>query len=430
MAFQRNTNKSMAPISQSVTVGSNATKTHCHVVKRDFVTSVTGASDFTVLGLDGALSPTNSDVFSWLANVARSFDYIAWNRVKIEFVSSSPSTYAGRVYLCADYDPSDNPPSTAAQVMSQQDAVSGGVWNSFSLNLSQRELKRFKRYFTKRSSVTPEPADSMPGRFFIATDGTPSSKIGDIYIEYDVDLSVPSIDSEAIEDRMTLEYVNPVPDPAQPSLTFGYGANLKNPKIQSFTETPPLKPAITYDGHTGFELSPTKMKLLMQTASLAMRSFTTSSYWNAVLDVFTNISGGNPNTPTTIGDGSRWKGVEYVVDDPDSTGALTFVQSPLNKSESPIISTYKGTQGNHWFNNDVFLNYDPSMVTGSQRPPRFWLKPYIPQLYADTSLFGLTAGTNGATAAAVMQDPSVAIAAATAVGLSKIIIDVFKYKLS
>lgn len=429
MAFKRNTNKSMAPVSQSVTVGSNATQTHCRVVKRDYVCSVTGSNDFTVVLIDGALSPTNSNVFSWLYNVARSFDYISWNKVKIEFVSSSPSSYAGRVYICADYDPSDLPPTSPAQLMSQQDAVSGGVWNSFSLNLSQRELKRFRRYFTKRSSVTPEPADSMPGKFFIATDGAPTSKIGDIYIEYDVDLTVPSIDSEAIQDRLTLEYVNPVQDPALHSPTFGIGATLSNPKIKSLTDSPPIKLATTYNGLPGFELLPIKQKLLLQAASLAMRSFTGSPYWSAVFDVFQNVAGGNPTNPTTIGDASRWKGVEYVIDDPDATGALTLTQSPLNKSESPIISTYKGVQGNHWFNNDVFLNYDPDLVAANKRPPRFSVKPYVPQLYADTSLFGLTAGTNGANAPAVMQDTFADISAATAIGLSKVIIDVFKYAL-
>lgn len=419
----------MAPISQSITTSSRAVKTVLIVTKRDLVTSVTGNSGFSLIELDGALSPTNARLFSWLSSVAPSFDYIEWDSVKLEFISSSPTTAGGRVYMAADYNPSDPEPTSPTDFMNQQDSVSGGTWNSFSLKLSVRELKRFKRYFTHRSSQVPEPADSMPGKLFVAVDGTPAGKIGDLFIEYSVKLTVPSTPpDQTVENRMTVEFDNPDTDFTKPNERFGLGDNPINTKlfgpnkIITRARNPPFSLSTAASANLGEQLLPgvhwrpalRKLKLLLNVIEEIGRNGGAGSY----LDIFQSLTAGGTVVDPNLS--SYYNFTEPVIFDPDGTTAMTLSRSPVNAGDYPV---FKETNNKPVSANYV-LEFDPELVPkGKQVPLLSWEKRDT-TLYSDDSDLGTVEGTPGNNPLAVRQKADSVSGGNnnTAWGLKKVII--------
>jgi hypothetical protein len=102
--------------------------------------------------------------------------------------------------LAVDFDAADADPVNKQQVMSYHDAVRAAVWQECAFNCSDRDLHKFPQRYV-RSGAVPSGQDQKTfdvGQLFVCTQGeTDDSAIGELYVEYDVELITPQLDFAA-----------------------------------------------------------------------------------------------------------------------------------------------------------------------------------------------------------------------------------------
>lgn len=164
-------------------------------VEREFLFDVTagalvsGATAFTNVSL--SLNPTDVTTFPWLASIAAQFDQWEPNGIVFEFVSTSSEFSAtqalGTVIMSTDYDPTDLPYSSKAEMENADYACSSKpsscLLHGIECDPSERPLKVM-------FSSSPTPAFQSLGNFQVATVGCTAAgvKLGELWISYDITL--------------------------------------------------------------------------------------------------------------------------------------------------------------------------------------------------------------------------------------------------
>lgn len=175
-------------------------KNGIRVSKREYVGPITllPSADFqlsqlsqTIPGYD--INPANQLLFPWLAQVAVSYEMYRFTDLKFEMVSSSPTTYPGRVYAAVDYDFDDPVASGPSAMLANQTSVSLPVWESGALKVDIPALNRAQpaRYVISAKRVDPEPRTTMGGFLMVGGSGLTSGAVLDLWVSYSVELSVP-----------------------------------------------------------------------------------------------------------------------------------------------------------------------------------------------------------------------------------------------
>jgi hypothetical protein len=132
-------------------------------------------------------------VFPYLSNIAASFEYYKFRKLKLRYEPSCSTSTAGVVMLCIDYDASDAAPLGKTAFMMNQNATRCSSWSRSTMDLVAKangaQVKRFVL------NDTPPPNTDVKmynlGNLFIATQGSPAAPVGEIYVDYEVELSVP-----------------------------------------------------------------------------------------------------------------------------------------------------------------------------------------------------------------------------------------------
>lgn len=58
------------------------------------------------------ISPTNKNMYPWLASIAAGYEKYRFKRLSFMFRSTAATTASGLAYLAIDYDPGDAPTNT------------------------------------------------------------------------------------------------------------------------------------------------------------------------------------------------------------------------------------------------------------------------------------------------------------------------------
>lgn len=172
--------------------------------RTEFVGTVSNGSvtGYTLLGLSQQtpgydLNPGCNDLFPWLSEIARNYEKFHFNSIRFRVTPSQATATAGRLYLAVDYDYDDNPPTSKAQMMSNQTHVEGSVWSELQLSCIPSELHsdgrmKYVSHATRANFV--EPRTAYCGYLVIATDSPTANLQFDLEVQYDVDLYLPVID--------------------------------------------------------------------------------------------------------------------------------------------------------------------------------------------------------------------------------------------
>jgi hypothetical protein len=162
----------------------------CIVVSnREFLTEITGATQFTVSSF--SLNPGLPAIFPWLFALASRYESYKFRNLKFVYVPQVSTTSAGFFGMFVDYDPNDPAPPTKAKFMSNKNAMSSPVWSSVEMPCSLKDLSKRTTYFT-RSGAENDLGLYDVGNLFIAAEGS-SGTLGSLYVEYDVEFMTPQI---------------------------------------------------------------------------------------------------------------------------------------------------------------------------------------------------------------------------------------------
>lgn len=147
------------------------------------------------------LTPSSAIMFPWLSRIASRFERYQFHALRVDLVSSSPTTVGGRVYMAIDYDYNDAPATTAQQLMSNRTSAEGPVWAGLTLTADPKELHpdmpfKYCNAITKGNFV--EPRTAYAGYLMIGSAGLFCSAVVDLWITYDVTLRVPVFESSEL----------------------------------------------------------------------------------------------------------------------------------------------------------------------------------------------------------------------------------------
>jgi hypothetical protein len=170
----------------------------------EFIMDVNGSVTFAN-GAALAINPGQAQTFPWLSTIAARYEKYRFKRLRFYYkpmVTQFTSNYnTGKVMMNCDYDASDPPPSSKQQVEDSEPHVDGMPYQSFSFVLDPREMNGMKSdaHYVRPAGL-PGGTDIKTydvGNLFLSTVGQAGTgAIGELRVEYDVELSVPILEND------------------------------------------------------------------------------------------------------------------------------------------------------------------------------------------------------------------------------------------
>jgi hypothetical protein len=160
---------------------------------REFIGDVNGSEDFFLSQFQ--INPGLVGTFPWLASIAMNFESYHFRHLVFTYETQSPTTDPGTVMLAIDYDAADSAPTSKVEMMSLVGAVRAAVWNMVEQRSTPDDLRKMAPRLYVRNTPLASNLDIKTydvGSFFIATMGTGLVTTGELYVEYEVELTTPT----------------------------------------------------------------------------------------------------------------------------------------------------------------------------------------------------------------------------------------------
>jgi hypothetical protein len=143
------------------------------------------------------------DTFPWLNAIAMRFESYKFLQLRFLFCSSLGTDNDGMISMHPDYDPEDdNSPLTKSRLHCFKDSVRMPIWSSQTLTCSKQELNKRKTYFCRDRGMGDRLNDVC--QLHIVTDTSHSGVVGELWVEYFVELQTPQIE-DVHDDQMSYE---------------------------------------------------------------------------------------------------------------------------------------------------------------------------------------------------------------------------------
>jgi hypothetical protein len=157
--------------------------------------------------------------------VAESWDNFKFHAVKFIFSPSLPTTAAGAVYMCIDYDINDPNPTGPQQILAQKTNKRGPVIRKVELSASVQEMESIgPRKFVYKAG-TASRVDSAGFMYILVETAMAQGVVaGDLMVEYDVTLYAPQFrpTEAAYIHSKTIEAITPTKaNPAATGTSIG-----------------------------------------------------------------------------------------------------------------------------------------------------------------------------------------------------------------
>lgn len=159
---------------------------------RDLVAVISGSTTFATTKF--VVNPGLSSTFSWLAANAIKWQQYRFMRLAFIYVTRSATTAKGSVILTPDYNPNDLPPSDESHAFNNQNAVEDVPWKQEIICRLDVNAMFFSgpRKQVRSANISGDLNIYDAARLYVSTVGqADTSVIGNLYVEYDVELFVP-----------------------------------------------------------------------------------------------------------------------------------------------------------------------------------------------------------------------------------------------
>jgi hypothetical protein len=150
------------------------------------VTSSTTANTFNCDSY--VANPGKNAAFSWLSTLASNYDKYKFRKLVIHYTPNVGTSVNGKVGIGFDYDSTDDVPVNRQEFFTLTHHAEVGVWSPLTLNVPTQGGIRFTNTHTSTDSKLIDL-----GQILVMTDlvATTSTTVGDLLVEYDVDLIDP-----------------------------------------------------------------------------------------------------------------------------------------------------------------------------------------------------------------------------------------------
>jgi hypothetical protein len=181
---------------QSASVGGDL---RVRVRHREYVEDITGSVSFAVQQLN--INPGLSSLFPWLSQLAGLFESYKFNKLVFQYRTESATAQVGKAMLMVDWDVLDAAPANKVAMMQERTKADAQTWVNFDLPCDLSDLLKFGVQRFVRVGSAPANTDLKTydvGMLNVATQGcTNSPVIGELYVEYDIELITPNTASNS-----------------------------------------------------------------------------------------------------------------------------------------------------------------------------------------------------------------------------------------
>lgn len=190
------------------------------VVKhREFLQDIVGTAAFTAVKV--AINPGLTNSFPWLSKIARNYESYRFRKVDFEYDTMVSTDTDGAAMLVMDYDAADSAPTTKLEAMSFLGSERGPLWQPTTFRANVGALnklpQRYVRFAALASNLDVKTYDA--GSFYMCTVGSSNTGIiGELYVDYEVELITPQYQIAAVETPVTGAYFST--NPGSSSVNF------------------------------------------------------------------------------------------------------------------------------------------------------------------------------------------------------------------
>lgn len=297
-----------APSSIGTTVVSSGR--NARIVHREMVASIVTVTGEFLQGRSGTtpgydLNPGNAILFPWLSIIAAGYERYQFHKLKFDLVARNPTSVAGVVMMGFDYDWDDDPAVSASELGAMPGTSSANGWQNQSILVDCRRLKEDIpwKYVTNYSRMNGVEPRTVFGGFLQVGAAIGSNFYLDLYVTYDVELSLPQIPQFQASALLPTNYV---------SLTNGTYTDLP---ISHPTAGPSMPIVVPGRGSVPPIISPSGT---MFNTVLDMRNLT-----HGMLHAYEKLTG-NTGVPSAVVNNVNFDGTTY-----DERGTVTGTLSTL-----------------------------------------------------------------------------------------------------
>ena len=164
---------------------------------KEFLWDIHGSTEFEWDQF--ALNPGIQETFPWLSAIANRFESYRFHALRFCYEPAVSTTTPGTAMLVVDYDASDAGPDTKTVALSYESSVRSAPWDSCEFIARTEDLHKAKSNFVRAGSVPNTDIKLYDiGNLFVATQGQlTTAEIGELYVEYDVELMTPQMNNSA-----------------------------------------------------------------------------------------------------------------------------------------------------------------------------------------------------------------------------------------
>jgi hypothetical protein len=171
----------------------------------ELVRDINGSVAFGITAF--SVNPGLASTFPWLSTIAYNYESYKFNSLSFRYETQKSTATSGTVLLAADYEASDADPANKQELMSFHGAVRTAPWAPVTMVCDKRDLLKFgvQRYIRTGALASNLDVKTYDvADFLIATQGmADSSAVGELYVDYDVELITPQINQTAVFQAMS-----------------------------------------------------------------------------------------------------------------------------------------------------------------------------------------------------------------------------------
>jgi hypothetical protein len=175
----------------------------CRIRHREYIAEVTaGATNPSVFKVTQyAINPGQAATFPWLSRISANYESYVFEELRFKFETEAPTSLGGSLVLAVDYDASDPEPTSKQQAMTYRSSVRSAPWAPCEHRSLPEDLHKSKTNFV-RINAQPNGTDIKTfdiGNLYVISQGvlTGGSVLGELYVEYVVNLLTPVYESVA-----------------------------------------------------------------------------------------------------------------------------------------------------------------------------------------------------------------------------------------
>jgi hypothetical protein len=228
-------------------VDHNNRSEHSRFSRSEVIGLISGSTGFS--SREYQINPGNATLFPWLSKIAVLYEKYRFHNLHFRFESLGSGFAAakesGRCVMVTDYNVQSANLVSAADAQMKDPNVPFRPYENAVLRLDPRQLNPEDKYLRGPSyPAGGDPKSFDGGKFFFVTDGTPNTdSIGNLYVDYDVELFNPQLSEVAIPQTIytitqrtsdaSVPYLSTVdtmapfatgPSPAEGGLPITYGS--------------------------------------------------------------------------------------------------------------------------------------------------------------------------------------------------------------